>query len=158
MKEIFLLPGQLAILTQPGLIRTVLGSCVAIVLYDLSNGIAGVNHYLLANSDSANEENRLRYGCYAIPALIYELLEHGASHKHLLAEVYGGAAVVQSLSNDFSIGDQNAQFARKQLMKWEIKLVALDVGGTQGRKIEFSSQTYQTTVKYIKSWDPAAAG
>ena len=41
-------PGEYYVSKGPELISTILGSCVAIVLFDAENEIGGMNHFMLA--------------------------------------------------------------------------------------------------------------
>jgi len=45
--RVYLQPGQLYASAQPSAVTTVLGSCVAICLWDPLTSVGGMNHYLL---------------------------------------------------------------------------------------------------------------
>lgn len=152
MSEIFLLPGRMATLVERGVIRTVLGSCIAVVVYDPVKLVAGVNHYLLPEPTAENEpKNRLKYGVFAIPDLVSDLIELGAAPSRLCAEIYGGAAVVDHLAGNFLIGDRNIRLAESYLSQLRIPIVSMDVGGQQGRKIAFYMPGCQTEIFPIRS-------
>lgn len=152
MNEIFLLPGRMSTLSGSGVIRTVLGSCVAVVIYDPVKTLAGVNHFLLPTPSSEKDrQNRLKYGVFAIPDLVKALVDQGAAPSRLRAEVYGGAAVVNQLAGNFTIGDRNIEMAESFLSQLKIPIVSLDVGGQTGRKIAFFMPGCQTEIKFIQS-------
>lgn len=44
--DVFLAPGELVVVRSPANIRTVVGSCVAICLWDGRRRVGGLNHYL----------------------------------------------------------------------------------------------------------------
>ncbi|MBF0293291.1 MAG: chemotaxis protein CheD, partial [Nitrospinae bacterium] len=46
-KKIFVLPGEIAVTKQPSVIATLLGSCVAVCLYNTKGQYGGMNHYML---------------------------------------------------------------------------------------------------------------
>ena len=46
-----ILAGQTWVLSEPGEITTVLGSCVAVCLYDPQSGVGGMNHFMLPVQD-----------------------------------------------------------------------------------------------------------
>jgi chemotaxis protein CheD len=50
----YLLPGQLHVSADPCQIRTILGSCVAICLWDSHLGVGGMNHFLLPASSEGH--------------------------------------------------------------------------------------------------------
>ncbi|WP_141731079.1 chemotaxis protein CheD [Oligoflexus tunisiensis] len=152
MTEIFLLPGRLATLSGRGVVRTVLGSCIAVVLYDPAKLLAGVNHYLLPEpSSESDRKNRLKYGVFAIPDLVQALVDMGSAPSRLRAEIYGGAAVVDHLVGSFTIGDKNIDLAESCLAQLRIPIVAADVGGQNGRKIAFHLPGCQTEIKFIRN-------
>ena len=46
----FILPGELCIEKEPVEIGTLLGSCVAVCLFNRKYGFGGMNHYMLAQA------------------------------------------------------------------------------------------------------------
>ena len=79
------------------LLTAVLGSCVAVCLFDPTARIGGMNHYLLPlGDDSASEDARLRYGSFAIRTLIRRLENRGAKRVRMRAKLYGGGRMFPS--------------------------------------------------------------
>lgn len=150
MSDAYVMPGHMSVIVGRGIVRTLLGSCVAVVIYDSSTRIGGLNHFLLPGHAPGSEAS-LRFGVHAIPALLAEVQRLGARRQFLEAEIYGGGAVVDVLSNDFAIGHENVLLARRLLADACIPLVAEDVGGEMGRKIEFDVARCATVVRYIAS-------
>ena len=68
----FLYPGAIYISPEPTLITTILGSCVAICLYDPILQIGGMNHYMLPLWNGQGLASP-RYGNIAIEKLITNL-------------------------------------------------------------------------------------
>ena len=124
--------------SDPGVIfTTVLGSCVAVCLYDGGARVGGMNHFLLAEpAPIANEDTRLlnRYGVHSMELLINEMLKRGAIRRNLKARIYGGATMRQGLGD---IGDNNIHFARRFLTNESIAILGQDVGGVSARRVEF---------------------
>lgn len=114
-------------------LTTVLGSCIAVCLYDTTRGVGGMNHFLLANRDGVDGEN-VRYGAYAMELLINGLLKIGAERDRLEAKFFGGGKMIGTLQN---IGDSNAAFTRQFLSDEGIPCLAESTGGTQARRIRF---------------------
>ncbi|MCM3003749.1 chemotaxis protein CheD [Priestia koreensis] len=130
------------IVTAPDHIRTSgLGSCVGVVIYDLHNRIAGLAHIMLPDSSlaKANELNVAKYADTAVTALVEELLRKGARKAFLKAKLAGGAQMFQfHSSNDLMrIGPRNVEAVEAELIKLHIPVQAKDVGGNNGRTIEF---------------------
>ncbi|WP_245759135.1 chemotaxis protein CheD [Tranquillimonas alkanivorans] len=116
---------------------TLLGSCVATCLFDPVARVGGLNHFLLpAGSD--NPRQSVRYGAHAMELLINGLLRRGANRHRLKGKLFGGARMVDGLSD---IGAANSLFARDFLAKEGIECVGSSLGGVQARKIRFVPTT-----------------
>jgi chemotaxis protein CheD len=134
---VYLYPGQLIVTKETSLVTTILGSCIAVCLWDVQSWIAGINHYLLPSNPLRGQFDA-RYGNTATEQLIEQMLSHGAAVSRLTAKLVGGAAVMTAFSaRQKSIGEQNAEVAREVLTKFGIPIVAEQVGGQRGRKLLF---------------------
>lgn len=148
-----ILPGEYFATTAPKLIVTVLGSCVSACIRDRVSGIAGMNHFLLPN-DGSGQENILsdsaRYGVYAMEILINHLLKLGARRERLEAKVFGGGNVLKGFTA-INVGERNAEFVLDFLSVERIPIVAQDLLDNFPRKVYFFSETGQVLVRKIKS-------
>ena len=141
LRTVYLYPGQVFTASQPLLVSTILGSCIAVCLWDEKTRIAGINHYLLP-SGPVRAQTDLRYGNLAIERLIDEMVAAGATTSRMMAKVVGGASIMGSSSGGRqSIGDQNAAVARQVLAKYGIAVTAEQTGGVRGRKLLFHTGT-----------------
>jgi chemotaxis protein CheD len=136
LRTVYLYPGQVFTASQPLLVSTILGSCIAVCLWDEKSRLAGINHYLLP-TDPLRGQSDLRYGNRAIDRLIDEMVSGGAATQRLVAKVVGGASILGSGGARQSIGDQNAAVAREVLQKHGIAITAEQTGGLRGRKLLF---------------------
>lgn len=133
-RTINIIQGEFHVSDREGdMLTTILGSCVAACVFDPVRKIGGINHFLLPGADPRDGQN-IKYGAYAMEQLINALLRAGANRARLEAKIFGGARVVQSLSN---IGQNNADFAMKFLKDEGIRLTSQSLGGTQGRRVRF---------------------
>jgi chemotaxis protein CheD len=127
-------PGGWAVETDRP-ITTLLGSCVAVCLYDPKLRLGGMNHFLLptmTHSTNADTDVVLN-GDYAMEVLVNALLDKGAQKRRLVAKAFGGGNIVNSIQ--MAIGDRNAQFAQEWLDREGIPLLASDFGGAWSRKV-----------------------
>ncbi|MFS0823588.1 chemotaxis protein CheD [Bacillus sp. 1P02SD] len=134
------------VITAPDLIRTSgLGSCVGVVIYDQAKKVAGLAHIMLPSSAStkAGNINIAKYADTAIEELIYKITGIGGREKSLKAKIAGGAQMFQfqSGSDIMRIGPRNIEAVEAELKRLNITLVASDVGGSNGRTIEFNPET-----------------
>lgn len=133
-------PGGWAIETDRP-ISTLLGSCVAVCLFDARLKIGGMNHFLLpSRASGANADTDvILNGDFAMEVLVNALLNKGASKARLVAKAFGGGTIVSSIR--MAIGERNSEFAREWLEREGIPLVASDFSGPWSRKVIFVPQT-----------------
>ena len=123
---------------NPAVLRTILGSCIGICLYDRMKKVGGLAHILLPKdtSDGATPE---KYADTAIPLLVQRLLKEGAKKEFLSAKIAGGSAMFKFQSNVAlgQIGDRNIEETKRVLEKLGIPIVEEDVGGNAGESNRF---------------------
>ncbi len=147
-KRIFLFPGEIAVTKQPAVISTLLGSCVAICLYNKKLKFGGMNHFMLPTGSSKSMAGK--YGDYSTRKLIESMLSVDSEKSSLEASVYGGAAVVGHLNIGFDIGRQNIKIAIDILKEYGIKIKKQQTGGESGMKLFFDNHTGAVDVKMIR--------
>lgn len=135
----YLIPGKLFAAAQPFAITTILGSGVALCLWDSALGLGGANHVMLADGP-AESDNATRYANVAHPALLRRLLDLGAEIKTLEAKLFGGSLPNCSFGNENShMGELNVQATMHFLQMEGIRVAQNDVGGTRARKLVFQT-------------------
>ncbi|OHD53438.1 MAG: archease [Spirochaetes bacterium GWF1_51_8] len=147
----FLNPGELIFSKKPVVIRTVLGSCVAVTLYDKVNKFGGMVHFLLPNS--SNRGVSTKYGDVAVPTLINKFIQAGSKKQFLEATITGGAFIIFDESEIFFIGDRNIESAQQILRQNEIRVVATNTGGERGRRVLFNTETSKVEVSFLEHMD-----
>lgn len=149
VKSVYLHPGQLFVATEPAAVTTILGSCVAVCVWDVVLGIGGINHYLLP-AGVKTASTGLRYGNVAIGQLLEKLSRAGATPSNLRAKLFGGACVLDAMrGKENHLGDKNVEIARKMLSEAGIPVLASDVGGGRGRKLIFHPHEGSALVKLL---------
>jgi len=136
----FLFPGTLFAAPQPHRVSTVLGSCVAVCLWDPVVRMGGINHYMLPLWNGEGLATP-KYGNIAIEKLLARVVGMGCGREHLVAKVFGGANVMGTGNEVFMIGDRNVTLAYEMLEEFGIPITASDVGGRVGRKIVMDTAT-----------------
>jgi chemotaxis protein CheD len=142
----YLFPSAIFVDREPYRIDTILGSCVAVCLYDVKLKFGGMNHYMLPlwNGDGLASP---KYGNIANDKLLQKMLNLGSWKQNIVAKVFGGA-------NQFgvvNVGERNIQMAREQLEMMGIRIVAESLGGKVGRKIRFDTYTGEVQMRYLIS-------
>ncbi len=123
---------------SPTILRTILGSCVGICIYDRMKKIGGMAHILLPHDQSQGAKPE-KYADSAIPMLYKLLMKEGANKEFLSAKIAGGASMFKFDTNLAlgQIGIRNVEVTREVLEKLGIPVVEEDVGGNMGRVIDF---------------------
>ena len=142
-KNYFLKPGFIYVSTKPTMVSTVVGSCIAVCVFDRKQKIGGMNHVQLPFIRNARQATA-RYGNVAVSALINLMINEGSKSEHLEAQILGGAYHPEI--SDENVGRENIKVAKKVLTKKKIRLASEDVGGEKGRKIIFNTNTNEVAV------------
>ncbi|MFD2044126.1 chemotaxis protein CheD [Ornithinibacillus salinisoli] len=145
---------EINIVKAPQTIRTSgLGSCVGVIIYDLSKKTAGLAHIMLPDSSMAKQTNfnESKYADTAIDNMIEELYKNGARKFALKAKLAGGAQMFQFSANPdvIRIGQRNIEAVLAKLKEHHIPVVATDVGGKCGRTIEFDPNNGELRVRTV---------
>ena len=146
------LPGEYYVTGKDMLIVTVLGSCVAACIRDTQSGIGGLNHFMLP--DGGTDENNpastsARYGSYAMEILINHITKLGARRANLEAKVFGGGNVLPGLTVA-NVGERNAEFVLRFLQTEKIRVVAQDLVDVYPRKVYYFPASGKVMVKKLR--------
>src|ERR1700676_2486528 len=107
----YVLPGQLHVSAEPCQIRTILGSCVAICLWDHRQRVGGMNHFLLPASRQGQLAS-LRFADVATKTLLQKLQLLGCRTHDLQAKIFGASSMFQSQNRyAVSLGARNVAAA-----------------------------------------------
>jgi chemotaxis protein CheD len=151
VKRIYIGQGEYAIDSGPEtVITTLLGSCVSSCIWDPHRGIGGMNHVLFID-DNANAADVFGHGVNGMELVINGLLRLGADRRNLKAKVFGGAKMIQGLSDE---GARNGEFVIEFLAREGIEYLGGDIGGTRARRLEFWPGTGRARMKYVEQAVP----
>ena len=139
--------GQIAVASDSGTLRTLVGSCVSVALFDPRLHLAGLAHILLPESHGTTEEPG-RFADTAIIELLRQLnkLSRG-KQPHWRANIAGGAAMFPG-HEEVTVGTQNIAAVETLLRKNRIPIVAKACGGEQGRRVSIDVATGSMNVTY----------
>jgi chemotaxis protein CheD len=144
--------GQWTVAAAPTKIRTLLGSCVGVVLYDRTAKLGGVAHIVLPSARGAVDHPG-KYADTAIPAMIAEFDRRigGKTRSRLTAKLVGGASMFPVDPNvagnsGLNIGQKNQEAIEQILTELTIPILARDVGGTFGRRLTLDTVLGMITI------------
>ncbi len=146
------LPGEYYATKDDLMITTLLGSCIAVCLYDPKHKVGGMNHFLLPEGGDGGDlmSTSGRYGVYAMELLINHIVKLGGARKHLRAKVFGGGNVIKSMTHS-KVGDQNVTFIMGFLKNEGIPIDAEDVLDIYPRKVNFFPFSGRVMMKKLTS-------
>lgn len=163
LPRFFLKPCEMSILEHPALISTILGSCVAVTLFNGRLGIAAISHALLPHckrhryvnsvndlltDDCSRCGDAFKYVDCSVSMMVEAFARFGVRPAETQVRLYGGAKMFMSGDEHaaLSVGLQNFTVARQVIADHGLALLASDIGGTEGRKLCFNTQTGKVTV------------
>lgn len=147
--EHFLYPSKIYASKEPCNIKTLLGSCVSVCMYDYKLKIGGMNHYMLPVWNEKQEKSS-KYGDVAIELLMLKMYKLGCEQKNIIAKVFGGANVIVNTGENVTIGETNSLLAISELKKIKIPIMIANIGGNYGRKLIFNTYTGEVKMKLLK--------
>jgi chemotaxis receptor (MCP) glutamine deamidase CheD len=149
-KEVTLHVGGVHASAEPTLIKTLLGSCVAVCLWDSRACVGGMNHFLLPSGEPDGPlDDATRFGVHAMDRLIGEMLKLGATPRRLVAKVFGGASVLALGGSAAGVPQANVDFVREFLAREGLRVAATSVGGTLPRQIRFFTDSGKVLVRRV---------
>lgn len=133
--------GDLKITRAPKILKTSLGSCIGIVLYDSIRKVGGLLHIMLPKCKD-RDSKLSKYADTGIPLLVDLMVNRAKSNKNALtAKIFGGAKMFNVNSEMFDIGKLNAIETKRILESMGIRIVASKIGGTKGHQISLNTET-----------------
>ncbi|MEQ8234946.1 MAG: chemotaxis protein CheD [Gammaproteobacteria bacterium] len=138
--EIFLQPGELHFGEGDTRIRTLLGSCVAMVLWHPRRKLGGMCHYLLPTRQEHKLAGALdgRYADEALWLFMHELERTRTHPADYQVKLFGGGHMLgKGEGDDASVPRRNVVAARELMRKHGFRVTAQDLGGRGHRNVIF---------------------
>jgi chemotaxis protein CheD len=132
-----------------------LGSCVAVAILDRVRRRGSLAHIMLPQQSDGRRragENMHKYADFAVPEAIRLLENIGCHRSDMEAKIAGGASVFDlgRGAEGGDIGSRNVDAVIRALAEQGIPMLGSDVGGREGRTVEFSIETGELTVKTVR--------
>ena len=148
---VFLKPGELVVCEHETLVTTVLGSCISVTMFHPDSRIGAICHALLPQEKEKGEA--FRYVDTSILNMLDRFAGYGISRARLEVKLFGGADMLiagRNNSRSVTVGRKNIEVALQVIESEQLRLVASDLGGTQGRKICFHTHTGEIFLKRLR--------
>ena len=142
--------GDFAVSANDGVLRTLLGSCIGLALYDHTHKVGGLAPIVLPQSrDPGGPAGK--FVDTAIPAL-YAQMETLAGRSLKPTARIGGANMFSTTVIE-TIGTQNIEATERLLGELRIPLLGRHCGGEKGRRMSLDTSTGVITIEIVGS-DP----
>lgn len=148
-RDLLLMPGQLYFGNQPSVVRTLLGSCVAVTLWNPQRRIGGMCHYMLPERlHTRSTRPDARYATEAITLLV-EALEHvGTRCQDYEAHLYGGADTLPDhLTHRPNVGARNIEIGWTLIDQCGFQLMGVDVGDNVPRMVRLDMSSGEVQMR-----------
>ncbi len=147
LEKIYLKPGELVIAEEPVMVKSVLGSCIAVTMFHPATRVAAICHGMLPNGGKSDSFKYVDSSiCYMMR--YFDFLK--ISRNEIEAKLFGGSDMFTSAQpsvRNLTVGWQNISVATRCLKENGLALAASDVGGKRGRKLIFKSDTGDVYIK-----------
>jgi chemotaxis protein CheD len=141
----------------PALVRTILGSSVAVTMHCPALKIGGITHSLLPYplpGAKTPADHIGRFVDLSVRHVLERMLSLGAGKDTLEIKVFGGGQLLTRLTGassgiEISIGRRNVETALKVIGDLGLHVTTTDVGGNWGRKLIFYPHRGDVLIKKI---------
>jgi chemotaxis protein CheD len=156
---IYLKSGEIHFSDKPSSVMTVLGSCLSVTMFHRKARMGAICHGLLPKCRERAVCGRpcaeqAKYVECAIEMMVKLFDDKHLKRGELEVKVFGGADMFSMRlggKNSISVGRQNIEIAQQALEKAGLQVIALDVGGTAGRKLFFNTATGEVLLKRLQA-------
>ena len=154
----YLRPGELHIGDHPGIVTTVLGSCISVTMFNRRRKIGAICHGLMPERTEMRSSGRdngdgFKYVDYSIKYMIDYFRSYGIGPSEIEVKLFGGADMFPAGEGDpkyLSVGKKNVITALSTLKREGMAVQSRDTGGIQGRKLHFYLHTGDVFLKKLK--------
>lgn len=144
--------GEIKVVGDSRVLKAIaLGSCVAVALYDRNAKIGALAHIVLPYIKEGFDKARpTRYADVAISMMIDKMKRRGARIQNVKAKIFGGANMFPEIippESEMNIGKWNIIAVKEELKRYNISIVAEEVGGNSGRTLLFDTRDDSVTAE-----------
>jgi chemotaxis protein CheD len=150
--EVFLDPGEYFVGDARFKVRTLLGSCVSMVLWHPRLQYGAMSHFLLSSRQPGEVIGIGRRGAFnvaeldgkyadeALELMLFELRKATVPVHECVAKIFGGGNMFphQQTSDKLNVGKKNGETARQLLAEKGLRIAAEDLFGIGHRQVIFN--------------------
>lgn len=153
-----LMPGDVALGHAGDPFKTLLGSCVAVILTDPRRTVATMCHIVHVGQPNAANLHNTAYGVAAMDDMFRRLHAVGVTPRFCQAYVFGGGNMFPNLITSNAIGGNNVSWVQHQLKHHHITVVNQCLGGKGYRKVSWTVGPTEPVVEVVLAESGASDG
>jgi len=152
VEEIYLAPGSLCFRSSPTRIRTLLGSCVSMIVWHPVRKLGGISHCLLPGR---RQRGMLLDGSYVDEAfewLMQNIQGYRSEASEYQLKLFGGGEMFPEQPRDHAAGDiasLNCAAVTAIAARLQLSPCAMDLGGTGHRSLVFDTWSGDVWVRHL---------
>lgn len=146
-----LMPGHVALGRAGDQLRTLLGSCVSVILTDPRCTVGVMCHIVHVGRPNAANLSNTAYGEVAMQAMFDQLIGVAIPPQRCCAYVYGGGNMFPQLFSTTHVGAKNAEWVLDYLYDCGINVVEQDIGGSTYRKLAWTVGRTKPEVEAVRT-------
>jgi len=136
--EFELMPGDVATGRQGDRLKTLLGSCVAVILTDPHRTVGVMCHIVHSSAPNSVNLHNTAYGVCAMDEMFHRLRHVGLAPALCQAWAFGGGNMFPNLATSDNVGSRNARWVTDFLHDHHIELIGQALGGSHYRKVAWT--------------------
>jgi chemotaxis protein CheD len=133
-----LMPGDVTIGLAGEQFKTLLGSCVSVILTDPRRTVGTMCHIVHVGVPNAANRHNTAYGVVAMHEMFTRLRARAVNPRMCEAYVYGGGNMFPQLFREKHVGANNVEWVLHYLDAHDVRVLHQDVGGTGYRKVNWT--------------------
>jgi len=153
-----LMPGDVTLGTAGDQFKTLLGSCVCVVLTDPRRTVGSMCHIVHVGVPSAENRHNTAYGVAAMHAMFTGLRSRGINPRMCESYVYGGGNMFPQLFREQHVGANNVEWVLDYLDNHGIVVLEHSVGGNGYRKVSWTVGAQEPVVETVFAEQGASNG
>ena len=154
---VYLKPAEMRFTDHPTLVVTVLGSCLSVTMYNRRKKLGGICHGLLPRCPDQTNcvkgcGKAFKYVDCSIRHMAKLFDQRNVKRSEIEVKCFGAADMFSGKNESCgieSVGKQNVKTAEEFILSEGLSILRMDVGGLQGRKILFYTDTGEVLLKRL---------
>ena len=153
-----LMPGDVALGQAGDQLKTLLGSCVSVILTDPRRTVGAMCHIVHVGVPNAANRHNTAYGVAAMHEMFTKLRAVGINPRMCEAYVYGGGNMFPHLFREKHVGASNVDWALHYLETHDVPVLDHCLGGNGYRKVSWTVGRQEPVVETVFSEQGALHG